>query len=160
LYTRKEQTAQTPRFDIREATRADAAAVAEIETLCFTSPWSRKDILREIEWNESAYYLVCADGARVISYAGLWTVLNEGHITNVAVHPDFRGRGIGRAVLVALIERTRRLAGITEFTLEVRPTNAAAMRLYRKAGFLEEGRRKDYYTKPSEDAVIMWLRGS
>ncbi|MDR2356166.1 MAG: ribosomal protein S18-alanine N-acetyltransferase [Clostridiales Family XIII bacterium] len=151
---------RTPRFDIRDATRADAAAVAEIETLCFTSPWSRADILREIEGNELAYYIVCADRARVISYAGLWTVLNEGHITNVAVHPDFRGRGAGTAVLAALIERTRRRAGITDFTLEVRASNAAALRLYGKAGFWEEGRRKNYYTRPPEDAVIMWLRGS
>ncbi|MDR2771031.1 MAG: ribosomal protein S18-alanine N-acetyltransferase, partial [Clostridiales Family XIII bacterium] len=85
-------------------------------------------------------------------------VLNEGHITNVAVHPDFRGRGVGSAVLAALLERMRRGAGLTDFTLEVRASNAAAMRLYGKAGFLEEGRRKNYYTEPLEDAIIMWLR--
>ncbi|MDR2771631.1 MAG: GNAT family N-acetyltransferase, partial [Clostridiales Family XIII bacterium] len=103
-----------PRFDfvIREAARADAADIAEIETLCFTSPWSLKAILDEIEGNEAARYIVCADGERVIAYAGLWIVLNEGHITNVAVHPDFRGRGVGSAVLAALLERMRRGAGL------------------------------------------------
>jgi ribosomal-protein-alanine N-acetyltransferase len=149
---------RTPRFDIREATRADAADVAEIEKLCFTPPWSLREILREIEENESARYVVCADERRVISYAGLWAVLNEGHITNVAVHPDFRGRGFGSAVLEALMERTRRGEGLTDFTLEVRASNAAALRLYEKAGFREEGRRRGYYAEPSEDAIIMWLR--
>jgi ribosomal-protein-alanine N-acetyltransferase len=149
---------RTPRFDIREAVRADAAALAEIEKLCFTPPWSSEEILREIEENELAYYIVCADGRRVISYAGLWTVLNEGHITNVAVHPDFRGRGIGSTVLEALIGRTRRRAGLTDFTLEVRASNTAALRLYEKAGFREEGRRRGYYAEPPEDAIIMWMR--
>jgi ribosomal-protein-alanine N-acetyltransferase len=149
---------RTPRFDIREAVRADAAEIAEIEKLCFSSPWSLEDILREIEGNELARYIVCAAGRRVIAYAGLWAVLNEGHITNLAVHPDFRRRGVGAAVLEALLERTRRSAGLTDFTLEVRASNAVAMRLYGPAGFREEGRRRGYYTEPSEDAIIMWLR--
>jgi ribosomal-protein-alanine N-acetyltransferase len=149
---------RTRRFDIRDATRADAAAVAEIETLCFSPPWSFKEILREIEENEIARYIVCTEETRVVAYAGIWAVKNEGHIMNLAVHPDFRGCGCGAAVLDALIERTRRQAALTEFTLEVRVSNAAALRLYEKAGFREEGRRRNYYAEPAEDALILWLR--
>jgi ribosomal-protein-alanine N-acetyltransferase len=145
------------RFDIRRAESADAAAVAEIEKLCFSPPWSLEEILYELKENTLAYYIVGTSNRRVVSYAGLWAVLNEGHITNVAVHPDFRGHGFGAAMIGALIERTRRDAGLTDFTLEVRTSNAAAMRLYRNAGFREEGRRRNYYTDPAEDAIIMWL---
>ncbi|MDR2295198.1 MAG: ribosomal protein S18-alanine N-acetyltransferase [Clostridiales Family XIII bacterium] len=149
---------RTPRLEIRAAARADAAAVAALEALCFSSPWSLKEILREIETNDVARYIVCAADGRLISYAGLWAVLGEGYITNVAVHPDFRGRGIGAAVLGALMDRTRRGDGIGDFTLEVRASNAAAIHLYEKAGFRAEGRRKNHYTEPLEDAIIMWLR--
>jgi ribosomal-protein-alanine N-acetyltransferase len=149
---------QPKAFDIREAESKDVAAIAEIETLCFSPPWSLEDFLYEIERNELAHYLVCLDGPRLIAYAGLWTVLNEGHITNVAVHPDFRGRGAGAALIGALIERARRLWELSEFTLEVRASNVAAIRLYQNAGFREEGRRRRYYTNPTEEAIIMWLR--
>jgi ribosomal-protein-alanine N-acetyltransferase len=149
---------QPKTFDIREAESKDAAAIAEIETLCFSPPWSLEDFLYEMEENELAHYLVCFDGSRLIAYAGLWAVLNEGHITNVATHPDFRGRGAGTALAGALIERARRLWGLSDFTLEVRASNTAAIRLYQNAGFREEGRRRRYYTHPEEEAVIMWLR--
>jgi ribosomal-protein-alanine N-acetyltransferase len=145
------------RFDIRKARAADAPVVAEIEKLCFSPPWSFEEILRELERNALAHYLVCECDRRVVSYAGLWAVLNEGHITNVAVHPDVRGCGLGTAMLGALVERTRQNAGLTDFTLEVRASNAAAMRLYENAGFRAEGRRRNYYTEPVEDAIIMWL---
>jgi ribosomal-protein-alanine N-acetyltransferase len=134
--------------------------MAEIEELCFSPPWSFADILREIEENELARYVVCAADRRLVSYAGLWAVLNEGHITNVAVHPDFRGLGIGAATIGALIERGRRESGLTAFTLEVRASNAAAIRLYGNAGFREEGRRRGYYSDPPEDAVIMWMKNT
>jgi ribosomal-protein-alanine N-acetyltransferase len=146
------------RFELRGARSADAAVVAEIEKLCFSVPWSLEEILREFKENELAHYIVGTDDRRVVSYAGLWAVLNEGHITNVAVHPDFRGRGLGAATIGELVGRTRRKAGLTDFTLEVRASNVAALRLYRNAGFREEGRRRGYYTEPTEDAVIMWLR--
>jgi ribosomal-protein-alanine N-acetyltransferase len=145
-------------FDIREAESKDAAAIAEIETLCFSPPWSLEDFLYEIEENELAHYLACFDGPRLIAYAGLWAVLNEGHISNVAVHPDFRGRGVGAALIDALIEWARRLWELSDFTLEVRASNVAAIRLYQNAGFREEGRRRRYYTNPTEEAIIMWLR--
>jgi ribosomal-protein-alanine N-acetyltransferase len=145
-------------IDIRGARRADAAAIADIEALCFSAPWSFGDILREIEENDLARYIVGTADSHVISYAGLWVVPDEAYITNVAVHPDFRGLGIGAATVNALIERTRSAFGVTDFTLEVRASNAAAIRLYGNAGFREEGRRKAYYSDPTEDAVIMWLR--
>jgi ribosomal-protein-alanine N-acetyltransferase len=145
------------RFTIREAKREDARAMAKIEILCFSSPWSFEAILREIRENELARYIVCEENSRVVAYAGLWVVLNEGHIMNVAVHPDFREKGMGAAVLESLIERTGRESGVTDFTLEVRASNDAAIRLYERAGFREEGRRQGYYSEPCEDAVVMWL---
>jgi ribosomal-protein-alanine N-acetyltransferase len=145
------------RFNIREAKRKDARAMAEIEILCFSSPWSFDSLLREIRENAAARYIVCEEKSRVVSYAGLWVVLNEGHIMNVAVHPDFRGKGMGAAILESLIERTRRDSGVTDFTLEVRASNDAAIRLYERAGFREAGRRQGYYSEPCEDAIVMWL---
>jgi ribosomal-protein-alanine N-acetyltransferase len=144
-------------FEIRKARSADAAAVAEIENLCFSPPWSFEEILHELEENALTHYLVGTSDRRVVSYAGLWAILNEGHIMNVAVHPDFRSRGFGAAMIDALIRQTRRDARLTDFTLEVRVSNAAAIRLYRRAGFREEGRRRNYYANPTEDAIIMWL---
>jgi ribosomal-protein-alanine N-acetyltransferase len=148
---------RTPGFEMRSAKRADAAAVAAIETLCFSVPWNFDDILSELADNALARYIVCEEEGRVVAYAGLWAVEDEGHIMNLAVHPNFRGRGLGAAVLGTLLERTRR-EGLAAFTLEVRASNTAALRLYRRAGFLEEGRRRAYYVKPTEDAVVMWLR--
>jgi ribosomal-protein-alanine N-acetyltransferase len=145
------------RFNIREAKREDARAMAEIEVLCFSQPWSFEEILREIRENELARYIVCEEESRVVAYAGLWVVLNEGQIMNVAVHPDFRGRGFGAAILESLIERTGRDSGVTDFTLDVRASNDAAIRLYERAGFRKEGRRQGYYSEPCEDALIMWL---
>jgi ribosomal-protein-alanine N-acetyltransferase len=156
----RERTVTNMRFDIRKAARADAAAITEIEILCFSPPWSFEDILYEIEENSLARYIVCEEDSRVVSYAGLWVILNEGHIMNVAVHPDFRGQGRGAAMLGSLIERTVLESGVTDFTLEVRASNDAAVRLYERAGFRKEGRRPGYYSDPAEDALIMWLHNN
>jgi len=91
----------------------------------------------------------------VVGYGGVWLILDEGHITNIAVHPEYRGIGVGNAILEALIEICK-IEQITSMTLEVRKSNTIAQNLYKKYGFLEEGIRKNYYTDTKEDGVIMW----
>ena len=102
------------------------------------------------------YTLAEVDG-KPAGYAGLWRVAGEGHINNVAVDPGYRKRGIGTEIIKKLMDDARK-EGIKEFTLEVRPSNEAAIALYRKFGFDSEGRRKAYYQDNGEDALIMWRR--
>ena len=87
----------------------------------------------------------------------MWLVLDEGHITNIAVHPDYRGRGIGEKLVLAMLELARN-SGIAGVTLEVRVSNNAAKKLYNKLGFVDSGIRKGYYSDTGEDAVIMWKK--
>lgn len=129
--------------------------VYEIEVDSFSIPWSKKDIENEIANNQLAFYIVAKDGETVMGYGGMWHVVTEGHITNIAVKSEYRQRGIGRMILDALIQIAleREMIGLT---LEVRMNNAPAMRLYASRGFKPEGIRKNYYTDTKEDAVIMW----
>jgi ribosomal-protein-alanine N-acetyltransferase len=133
--------------------------MAELDALCFSAPWRIEDFRYEILENDLAHYLVCEAERGIVAYAGLWAVLTEGHIMNVAVHPDFRRRGLGAAVLGELLRRSAGEFGLEAFTLEVRAANSAALRLYERFGFRREGRRKEYYSDPLEDAVVMWRRG-
>ena len=129
--------------------------VHAIEERSFSVPWSRKDLLKEITENKHALYKVALLDGKVLGYAGMWHIVNEGHINNIAVDEPFRRMGVGSRLLEALIAeaRTREMAGLT---LEVRVGNGAAQRLYHKYGFKPEGLRKNYYTDTREDAVIMW----
>jgi len=130
--------------------------VLEIEKLSYTNPWTRESFLYEITENPLATYLVAVEGEKVIGYGGIWIVLDEAHITTLAVHPDFRRKGIGEVLLKALIDlaKNRRVQNII---LEVRVSNLAAQYLYKKIGFQPIGIRKKYYTRPEEDAVVMSL---
>lgn len=127
--------------------------LAEIEKACFHTPWSA-DMLRE-ELGKGIFLVAEQDGA-VAGYVGCQTVLDEGYITNVAVSPDCRRQGIGRALIAELTERAKR-AGLAFVTLEVRASNAPAITLYEGAGFRRVGVRKNFYTAPAEDAVLMTL---
>jgi len=129
--------------------------VVEIEQVSFPSPWSRGVFAYELVQNSFAHYIVAAMGGKVVGYAGMWLVLDEAHITNVAVHPGYRRKKIGRSLMVEIIRRAA-LMGINRMTLEVRPSNAPARCLYAALGFEERGRRKRYYTDTNEDAIIMW----
>lgn len=134
----------------------DLQDVMEIETLSFAVPWSRNSFLYELLENERAFYWVAKETfGRIIGYIGMWVVLDEGHITNVAVHPNFRRRGAGEALMNELI-RGSRLNGVSHLTLEVRFSNQAAQQLYTKLGFVEAGIRRRYYADNNEDAIIMW----
>ncbi len=128
--------------------------VLVIERNSFSTPWSYYAFAYEIK-NDFAYYLAALSTDKVIGYGGMWLILDEAHITNLAVHHNYRHRGIGRAIMQELI-RHAAYSGITRLTLEVRPSNQAARRLYDTLGFKEEGRRRGYYQDTNEDAIIMW----
>ncbi len=131
--------------------------MTELDEICFTVPWSRNDFEKELRGNPLALYIVACEGPNMIGYAGVWCIVDEGHITNIAVHPDHRREGIGRKFLALLIAEAEKRSGTTKFTLEVRVSNEAAINLYEEAGFREAGRRKNYYSDNKEDAAIMWL---
>lgn len=126
-----------------------------VENLSFSVPWSRNAFLEEIKNNKFAVYIAAKVGERAVGYAGMWKVLDEAHITNIAVHPEFRNAGIGSLLMETLIDMAKK-EGITSMTLEVRKGNINAQRLYFKYGFTVEGIRKGYYSDNGEDALILW----
>ena len=133
----------------------DIDDVIEVEKKSFTIPWSKESFIQEIEKNEVALYLVAKVDNKAVGYIGVWRILNEGHITNVAVHPDYRGRGIGGALVEELLSLCTK-EGTEAFTLEVRESNLVAQHIYEKYGFEKSGIRKKYYADNNENAVIMW----
>lgn len=137
-------------------TLEDVESVVEIEESSFPVPWSKNSFIYELLENERAVYLVAKDVMeRVLGYVGLWVVFEEGHITNLAVHPLYRRQGVARALLEGLIEAVRPL-GVQHLTLEVRASNRPAQQLYEKMGFVQVGIRRKYYLDNNEDAFIMW----
>ncbi len=126
--------------------------VAEIERLSFTDAWSKKALLDSLK-NEFSHFKVYVED-KVLGYIGFYAVAGEGSITNVAVHPDKRGRGIGEKLVRAVIEEGERQK-VEYITLEVRTSNETARRLYSKCGFVDMGIRKNFYSNPREDAVVM-----
>jgi len=136
-------------------------AVYEIEHACFVTPWSKESFKRELESEMPPTFYVVAmlyepfSEPRVVGYAGMWHIVNEGHITNVAVHDNHRRKGIAGMMIAQLIEiaKQREMIGIT---LEVRVSNHSARNLYEQHGFLAEGFRKGYYADTGEDAIVMW----
>lgn len=129
-------------------------AVLKISSMSFKTPWTRDSIEKELD-NKFARYVIAIKENNVIGFGGVWLILDEGHITNIAVHPEYRGIGAGDMIVDALAEICV-LEGIASMTLEVRKSNIAAQNLYKKHGFIEEGTRKNYYTDTNEDAIIMW----
>ena len=139
---------------IRRAEACDAACIADIEKQCFSSPWSEASVISTMENQDSAFFVAEVEG-KTVGYIGSYFVLDEGNVTNVAVLPGFRRNGIAFALIEALKEcaEEKKLAFLT---LEVRASNPAR-RLYEKLGFSEVGVRKNYYSNPTEDAVLMTL---
>lgn len=141
---------------IRRMAQDDLDQVAANEALCFSMPWSRTALEQTLSKKE-AVYLVAEEDGRIVGHCGVTNIVGEGEITNVAVHPDYRGKGIGWELLAALLAEGKK-AGITAFTLEVRAGNQPAVHLYEKAGFVSAGIRPGFYDRPKEDALIMWKR--
>ena len=128
-------------------------AVCEIETASFSAPWSRETLEEDIKKPYSLYF-VALENERVLGYAGMWHIVGEGHITNIAVKPEERRRGVGEALVDALIDEAVRRE-IEELILEVRVHNYNAQRLYLRKGFILERIRKNYYSDTGEDALIL-----
>lgn len=143
---------------IRRMHIGDMDEVMEVEQASFITPWSRVAFEGEITDNDLACYLVLVDGVRVVGYAGMWIIIDEAHITNVALLPEYRGRGLGEKLMIALMAEARG-RGAKSITLEVRASNSPAKRLYAKLGFICCGVRRQYYTDTKEDALIMWREG-
>ena len=142
------------KLSFREMAPEDAAAVEQVEKACFSMPWSRESFWREAA-NEQTYYLLALWEDRIVGYAGAWIVAGEAQVTNVAIHPDYRGRGFAAGLMERLILEVK-ARGASAMTLEVRPSNTAALALYAKFGLKSVGRRKGYYQDNGEDAIIMW----
>jgi ribosomal-protein-alanine N-acetyltransferase len=141
---------------IREMTLEDSRQVFELDQICFTEAWSLESFEYEMSENKFArYYVSETEDQKIVGYCGIWHILDEGHITNVAVMPEFRGKGLAQEIVSILIDKSLKV-GIKTFTLEVRKSNQSAINLYKKFGFLEAGIRKGYYSDNNEDAIIMW----
>ena len=151
-------TPDAGRFFIRRMKEDDLPAVRTIEALSFSNPWSDRTFLGEIQNTPVSFPLVVVrkPSDKVIGYIIYWHIREDVQVNNIAVHPDFRGKGIGEALMRHVIDRVRK-NGATFMTLEVRLSNAAAVTLYKKLGFDILGTRKNYYTNPDEDAFLMGL---
>lgn len=139
---------------VRAMRMVDIDAVHEIERASFAEPWPAHALRQELTGNRLARYLVAERDGRVVGYAGLWLMVDDGHITTFGVHPDHRRHGVGLRLLLAVAELAMEV-GAARLTLEVRPSNAPARRLYERFGFVEAGRRPRYYSDDGEDALIM-----
>lgn len=140
----------------REMVQEDIPAVVEIEVEAFPTPWTKEIFEHEMNGNNYAYYIVAEVDHTVIGHCGMWIVLDECHITNVAVREHMRGNGIGEGLMREAIRFCEEL-DVRLMTLEVRVSNVTAQNLYRKLGFQDGGIRKKYYTDDNEDGLVMWV---
>ena len=149
-------------IEIRRMRPEDAEAAARLETVCFSHPWGAKAFaqcaeLCEITNISNVCYLMAWEGEKLVGNCGVRNIAGDGEITNVAVDPACRRQRVGTELMNKLLE-TGRSMGIEAFTLEVRASNQAAIRLYESFGFLLEGTRRNFYEDPREDALIYWKR--
>lgn len=142
------------RFEIRQMCEKDLSAVAQIEQEIFSQPWSEQGFANSLS-QENTCYLVADMNGEIVGYCGFLQVLDEADITNVAIKEKYRRLGAGRSLLKVLIKEGEK-RGVTAFTLEVRESNVAALKLYQTLGFESAGIRKNFYDFPKENAVIMW----
>ena len=151
---RDREEASPGEITVRLMREEDLPEVAEIEKRNFTQPWSEDGFRRSLRQKDTIYVTACRGGA-VVGYAGLLRSFEEADITNVCVDEKYRRCGAGSELISRLMEEGKR-SGIARFTLEVRKSNTAALRLYEKYGFHTVGIRKNFYSFPREDAFIMW----
>ena len=143
------------RFTIQPMTSADIAAVTRIERASFTTVWPADAFHNELSTNKLAHYFVGRYDDQVVAYGGIWLILEDSHITTLAVDPEYRGRRFGEVLLLRLIDEAIE-RGAAWITLEVRESNVVAQRLYRKYGFTTVTMRSGYYSDDNESALIMW----
>jgi ribosomal-protein-alanine N-acetyltransferase len=149
------------RLAISPMTPADIRAVMRIEAQSFSTSWPTSAFVSELSDNRLAYYFVGRQGGEIVAYGGLWVILEDSHITTIAVHPEHRGRKYGEELLRHLLRETIE-RGASWITLEARASNVIAQNLYRKYGFGTIATRRAYYSDNGENAVVMWagnLRG-
>jgi len=137
----------------RRMTLEDVPQVHEIELRTFHTPWSYQSFVDEMTTNKCARYIVAEEDGKVLGYAGAWLLFDEGHITNIAVAEEARGRGIGKGVTRELMQYAANM-GVAYMTLEVRRSNTVAQSMYKGLGFIELGVRKRYYEDNGEDAYL------
>ena len=146
---------QITRVALAPMTMEDIGRVVEIERESFRTPWPTDAYSHELRENRLATYIVARVEETLVGYAGMWVILDEAHITTIAVDPIYRGQHIGERLLMGLIDAALD-RGARWMTLEVRRTNVTAQALYKKYGFREIGTRKGYYSDNREDAIVMW----
>lgn len=147
----------TCEISFRIATEDDIESLFDIEQKSFSVPWPKEAFYQDIISNRFALYLIMECNRKVAGYCGVWLVMDEAHITNIAVLPEFRGQKLGEALLRKMMSLAQE-AGTKTMTLEVRVSNTPARSLYKKLGFQEGGIRKNYYTDNNEDAIVMWVK--
>ncbi|KOO42279.1 ribosomal protein S18-alanine N-acetyltransferase [Priestia koreensis] len=135
----------------------DIDQVVGIEQLSFSTPWSKEAFVNELTQNQFSKYVVMEENDVIIGYCGLWVIIDEGHITNVAILPSHRGQGLGEKLMRKVMELSMEF-GARTLTLEVRVSNHVAQSLYKKLGFEAGGLRRNYYTDSQEDALVMWVK--
>lgn len=143
------------RLVFRMMTLDDVKTIVAIEQESFTSPWTEEAFVNELTNNHFARYMVMDYEGEVIGYGGMWTIMDEAHVTNVAVREPYRGLGLGKKLMIEL-QRTAVMFGAKRMTLEVRVSNTVAQGLYSQLGFEPSGIRPGYYSDNMEDALIMW----
>ena len=141
------------RFEKLEA--AHIPYILEIERQVNTAPWSEKSFQNELNHPHGRFMVAIGDG-KVVGYGGFWMVIDEAHITTVAVAPEYQRQGVGRRLMLQLLEMAKE-AEMACSTLEVRAGNAPAIQLYEKLGYQTTARRRNYYPDTHEDAIVMWL---
>jgi len=154
--------AEAPRrLEIARMGADDIPAVLAIESLSFQSAWPPNAFHNELRDNKLAHYFVGRLDGAIVAYGGIWVILEDSHVTTIAVHPDQRGKRLGEEMLVHLLDEAIE-RGASWITLEVRETNDVAQKLYRKYGFTVVSTRRGYYSDNNESALVMWagnLRG-
>lgn len=140
---------------VRKMELKDIDDVLVVEKNSFSVPWTRGSFEKEIKKNLLSKYYVAVVEEKVVAYGGMWLIIDEAHVTNIAVQPEYRGKKIGKELVSFMIQEARGL-GINKMTLEVRRSNTVAQNLYKALGFIPCGVRPGYYHDNGEDAIIMW----
>lgn len=141
---------------LRDAVLDDIEGLLNVEKQAFTLPWTREAFFHELTNNQYAVYTVLEYQQQIIGYCGAWIIIDEAHITNIAVLPAYQGKKLGEALLAKMMQTAKEM-GAFIMSLEVRVSNQVAQSLYQKLGFQKGGIRKHYYSDNHEDAQVMWV---